>query len=248
MRATQFQSFLIKLSILYSFFKICFLVDMRYFFNKLTRASVDQINRNWAIELLNAVKATYKINDPQHTEFKTDRCYIIMSNHCSHLDIPVISLVFPKISLRMIAKKELFDLPFFGKSMHRSGYICIDRDNKKQAIKDLRIAEEKMRSGIVVWIAPEGTRSRSGKLQELKKGGFQLALHTNSIIIPVGIQGTAKILPPDTLDFSVNEHIEVNVGKAIDTLDYSKDQKDQLIQDVEKSIRKAAGQGEDSTC
>ncbi|MBU1927123.1 MAG: 1-acyl-sn-glycerol-3-phosphate acyltransferase [Gammaproteobacteria bacterium] len=93
-----------------------------------------------------------------------------------------------------------------------------------------------------IWMAPEGTRSRTGKIQSFKKGGFMLALKTNAVIIPVGIRGADKILPPKTSNIQLNQKIEIHIGKPIDTQKYLAAQRDQLMQDVEDSIREAAQQ------
>jgi 1-acyl-sn-glycerol-3-phosphate acyltransferase len=171
---------------------------------------------------------------------KPGRPHIIMANHRSYYDIPLSFISLPG-SIRMLTKKELFKVPIWGKGMKAAEFISIDRNDLDQALKDLEEARKIMQSGIVLWVAPEGTRSRTGKLGDFKKGGFMLALQTGAIIIPVGIKGSETILPPDTFDFVLGCKIEVNIGEPIDTSLYNIEQKDVLMQNVRNAIEGLAG-------
>jgi len=196
----------------------------------------DKIVHSWARDLLRVMRAKVDVFDPHSFEFSSKRPYIIMSNHLSHFDIPLIYAAFPGASVRMIAKKELFRIPIFGWAMKSGGFVTIDRKNKRQALKDLAVAKEKMLAGIRVWIAPEGTRSRTGELGLFKKGGFKIAIDTEAIIIPVTIIGSNKILPAKTLDFSLNENVKIYIGKEIDTKDYRSQDIKKLMTVVENAI------------
>ncbi len=100
----------------------------------------------------------------------------------------------------------------------------------------MEAAKEKMKSGIMIYVAPEGTRSRDGKLGEFKKGGFLLAIQTESIIIPIGLRGTEGAMPPDTWDFSLGQKLEAHVGTPIDSANFSIDERDTLMQEVRTQI------------
>jgi 1-acyl-sn-glycerol-3-phosphate acyltransferase len=187
--------------------------------------------------ILQIVNADFDIVGADKIKFEEGRPYIIMSNHRSHYDIPLIFAAFPRQTVRMIAKKELFRIPVWGGAMRASGCISIDREDRHQAVKDLQNAKEKMLSGVIIWIAPEGTRSRTGKLGKFKKGGFKLAMQVGAKIIPVCIIGSEKILPPETLDFSVGEKIKIYIADPIDSANYEDAGK--LILDVESAVRRA---------
>jgi 1-acyl-sn-glycerol-3-phosphate acyltransferase len=203
--------------------------------NRMTRSTADMYIAEWARRMLKVVDL--KINPiefAQPINYQAQRCYIIMSNHSSHYDIPIIFQTLPG-SIRMMAKKELFKIPLFGRMLRENEFPSIDRENRKQAIKDLEVAEKIMRSGIVLWVAPEGTRSRHPSyLGTFKKGGFILALKSQAVIIPVGIRGSANILPSHTWNFSSGETVEVHVGNPIDTTRFT--DKDQLLEYVENEI------------
>jgi 1-acyl-sn-glycerol-3-phosphate acyltransferase len=122
----------------------------------------------------------------------------------------------------MIAKIELFSVPFFGRAMLEAGFIAIDRESRKAAMASLKKAKETMRSGVNVWIAPEGTRSRDGTLLPFKKGGFHLALDVGESVLPVTIQGTRFALPRGAGRSTRGAHVHVTVHPPIDVGPYGR--------------------------
>ena len=170
-------------------------------------------------------------------ELETGRSYILMSNHQSYYDIPLLYMTIPdKANLRMIAKKELYRIPLWGRGLKTAEFISIDRSDHEKSMESMEAAKEKMKSGIMIYVAPEGTRSRDGKLGEFKKGGFLLAIQTESIIIPIGLRGTEGAMPPDTWDFSLGQKLEAQVGTPIDTANFSIEERDTLMQEVRTQI------------
>ncbi|HLB58414.1 MAG TPA: lysophospholipid acyltransferase family protein [Gammaproteobacteria bacterium] len=204
------------------------------------RYSRDEINKlayEWGARVFYLAKAEFKIVDPYQITFQSDRNYIIMSNHLSLFDIPTIFRTFSdKLNLRMMGKAELFKVPVWGWAMKKTDFISVDRGNRKAATESLRLAKIKMDGGIALWIAPEGTRSRTGELLPFKKGGFMLAKQTDAIIVPVGIRGTNNVIPPDTLNLSFNKTVEVYIGKPVDTREYPLTERDRLIHDVRENM------------
>ena len=96
---------------------------------------------------------------------------IFISNHSGLHDILSLSAHLP-IQFRWVAKKSLFNVPFMGWHMSRSGYIAIDRDNLRRAAKSIIEAANVIRGGINAIAFPEGTRSRTGGLGEFHSGVF----------------------------------------------------------------------------
>jgi len=210
-------------------------------FFKNPRPCFDKMSRNFSRCVLKHAKVHYEILLQQPLKFDPKRFYIIMSNHESHYDIPLLFLCFSR-SIRMLTKKELFRIPLFGRAMTKNEFISIDRNSGEQALRDLERAKEKMKSGILLWVAPEGTRSRNGKIGPFKKGGFMVALQTGAIIIPVGIRGTYEILPPATWNFTLNQQAEVHIGQPIDASQFNLKQREELMQLVNRTIHQLAGQ------
>ncbi len=238
MKANKFQVYLIVFRSLFSILITSLHIIIRPIYRKWKRKEIDALSRKWAKKILDIVKVSYEVFNPYDIQLQLDHRYIIMSNHCSHYDIPLIFMTLDG-SIRMMSKKELFRVPIWGCAMKIAECLSIDRDNRKQAAQDLKIVKEKMQTGIIPWIAPEGTRSRTGKLQPFKKGGFMIARQTKAIIIPIGIRGSGKILPPKTLDFHIGERVEIYIGKPIDAASYPAKDKEALIKEVENQIRLA---------
>jgi 1-acyl-sn-glycerol-3-phosphate acyltransferase len=164
-------------------------------FDRMTVQKGNERLSRWARRLVEQAGVQLTVSGLEHVV--PGRPYVVMSNHQSHYDIPLLFRVFPG-TIRMVAKTELFRVPVFGGAMRAAGFIEIDRSNRTRAFASLRVARERLAEGISIWIAPEGTRSRTGELQPFKKGGFVLALETGLPIVPVAIVGSRDILPPHT--------------------------------------------------
>ncbi|MBC8259385.1 MAG: 1-acyl-sn-glycerol-3-phosphate acyltransferase [SAR324 cluster bacterium] len=203
----------------------------------LSRETANKMLHSWARQVLTLVQASYKVQNNTPLKLESGRSYILMSNHQSYYDIPLLYMSIPEgSSLRMIGKKELFRIPLWGRAMKTAEFISIDRSDHEKSMESMETAKDKMKSGVMIYVAPEGTRSRDAKLREFKKGGFMLAIQTESIIIPVGIRGTERIMPPDSWDFSLGQKIEAHVGTPIDAANYSEAERDILMQEVRKQI------------
>ena len=143
------------------------------------------------------------------------RAYVYMSNHQSHLDIPMLYATLPSPTIRMLGKKELFRIPLWGQALRAAEFIEVDRSNHVRAVKSIERAGELLRAGVSIWIAPEGTRSRDGRIGPLKKGGFHLALETGTPIVPVAIRGTIDILPRGSRVMQTGKTVEVTIGAPL---------------------------------
>ena len=201
----------------------------KYLFSKPTRPWVDKTIHHWTDQLLKEVRVQYKVFNPHKTQPIPGRAAILMCNHSSAYDIPLSFKAFPNHSIRMLAKSELSKIPILSKGMQAAEFPFIHRKNRFQAIKDLDKAQELMQSGILLWIAPEGTRSKNGKLAAFKKGAFITAIQSKALIIPMGIRGAFDILPAKTFQIHLDQHAELHIGEAIDASLYSLDNKEELI-------------------
>lgn len=209
---------------------------------KITRKWVDGMAQAWARRILNLVKVKCVVINLLHIEPKPGQATIIMCNHSSLYDIPLSFNAFPSHSIRMLAKKELSKIPLMGQGMVAAEFPFVDRHNRSQAILDLEAIQHLLKSGIIMWIAPEGTRSKDGKLAKFKKGGFITAIKSNAVIIPIGIRGANKILPARTLQLNLNQTAEIHIGQPVDASQYSLDEKDILIEKVFAEMKQLIGE------
>ena len=129
------------------------------------------------------------------------RPYVFMSNHLSHVDSPALALVIPQ-PLHWVFKKELARIPVFGWVLLACGQIMVDRSAPERSRATLAEALSGLSGNSSVMIYPEGTRSRDGALQPLKKGGFWMALQAGLPIVPVRVSGTREIVPAGTVAVS----------------------------------------------
>lgn len=175
-----------------------------------------------------------------------DEPLVLMSNHRSYYDIPTVFCAVPG-RIRMVAKKELFRVPLFGRAMLAAGFIKVDRGKRESAIESIKESEELLKQGVRVWIAPEGTRSHTGELGEFKSGGFHLALDAGVRILPIALEGTENVLSADSLSVQRGAKVRAKILPPIDAPAYGKERRKELTADVRAAIATALGQTVSST-
>jgi 1-acyl-sn-glycerol-3-phosphate acyltransferase len=148
-----------------------------------------------------------------------DQACVVIANHQSYLDIPAIWGYLP-LQFRILARRNLFYIPFLGWFLWRAGHIPVDRENARSAVANVKRAVDKLNSGCSIVIFPEGTRSDDGALQEFKGGGFKIALKAGVPIVPVTIIGTARVLKKNSLVFHPGR-VEVIVDPPLQTTEYN---------------------------
>lgn len=193
----------------------------------------------WAHELLRLAGATIEVRGREHVP--EGEAFLVMSNHRSFYDIPAIFCAVPG-RLRMVAKKELFRVPVFGRAMTASGFVKIDRQARHSAIESLERSRKLLEGGVRVWIAPEGTRSYDGRLGPFKSGGFYLALDAGVRILPVAIEGTEKVIDRTSLVVHRGAHVEATILPPVDAPSYGHERRKELIEVVRTRIAEALGQ------
>jgi 1-acyl-sn-glycerol-3-phosphate acyltransferase len=160
--------------------------------------------------------------DLQSAENLPEPPFLLMANHSSALDITVLLAALP-FSFKFIAKRELFSIPFFGWAIKRAGYISIDRENPKEALKAIEEAVRSIKGGTPVLIFPEGTRGAKGAtdrdegLQPFMKGAFSLASRAGVPVVPLAIIGSYALQPSGSILSPPKEQgrVIVRVGKPI---------------------------------
>lgn len=179
---------------------------------QLTRGAIDDRAR-WfgqrVVELLDIQL------DAAGAELVPDRAVVYMSNHQSHMDIPVLYATLPSPTIRMLAKAELFRIPLWGRGLRAAEFVEVDRGDHARAVESIEHAARLLRDGVSIYLAPEGTRSRDGRIGPLKKGGFHLAIGTDAPIVPVAIRGTIGILPRGGKAMQTGQRVRVRIGAPI---------------------------------
>jgi 1-acyl-sn-glycerol-3-phosphate acyltransferase len=159
---------------------------------------------------------------------------IFMANHQSDFDVLIVLAHLPG-QFRWIVKKELFQIPIFGRAMQGAGYIEIDRENREKAMMSIDKAAMKIREGKSVMSFPEGTRSKDGKIKPFKQGMFYLAIRSGVPIVPITIIGAGEIMPKRSLHIKPGR-ITLIIDKPIDVSGYSIENRQELVDKVQNVI------------
>jgi 1-acyl-sn-glycerol-3-phosphate acyltransferase len=168
--------------------------------------------------------------------------FVLMSNHQSLYDVPVVYQALDR-RIRMVAKKELFRVPLWGRAMQRAGFIALDRANRDRSRETLLASADVLHAGTSIWIAPEGTRSKTGELGEFRKGGFHLALQSGCRILPISITGTRAVLPAKSAHVTDGCNVRVVLHPPIAPRDFGDERRDELIAAVRAAIASGLSTG-----
>jgi 1-acyl-sn-glycerol-3-phosphate acyltransferase len=136
---------------------------------------------------------------------------IIICNHLSYLDPILLISLLPR--LRTIVKSTFFKVPFFGWLLKNTGYIPSAPSEMLGAamIKNLESIKEYLAAGGNLFVFPEGTRSRDGKLKPFNKGVFSIARYCDAPMALIFIKDTNKLFRPGSFSFNTHDLNEIRV-------------------------------------
>lgn len=160
-------------------------------------------------------------------------CYV--PNHASMLDIPV--LFGSGMWCGIVAKKELFKIPVLHGLLRTLHCVPIDRSSLREGFKAILEGTKKIESGYPMGIFPEGTRSKTGEMGEMKAGAFKMAIKAKAKIVPVAMANT-RFAFEGAENFRI-VHIYVKILPPIDTGKLSADELKDVHSVVENRIREA---------
>lgn len=166
----------------------------------------------WAITRLNP---NWNISIEGRTDLDIRHPYVVVSNHLSNADIPVISNL--PWEMKWIGKKELFDLPVVGWMLKLAGDIPVDRSKGKNKLSVFKRSSFYLARDVSVMFFPEGTRSRRGKVNRFAPGAFDLAIREGIPLLPLVVDGTQECLPKKNWRFHPNVYVKLKVLDPIET-------------------------------
>lgn len=138
--------------------------------------------------------------------------YLVVPNHTSNLDPPLVGVACKKYFIDFMAKQEMFDSPKIGWWTRLVNCIPVDRESKSPA--SLKIAIKRIRKGRVVCIFPEGTRSDDGSLKAAKRGVGFLISKAQVPVLPVYVDGSLVAFPRGG-KIKFGSPLTVYIGKPI---------------------------------
>lgn len=146
-----------------------------------------------------------------------DEAVLYVANHRSMVDIVLTYAKCPGLT-GYIAKKSVNKVPALRAWMKRLHCEFLDRDDIKQGMKVILSAIDKVKSGISIFIFPEGTRNRDKEdtttILPFKDGSFKIAQKSGCKIIPVAITGTNHIFE-DSFPWAKKGDVIIEYGKPI---------------------------------
>jgi 1-acyl-sn-glycerol-3-phosphate acyltransferase len=169
------------------------------------------------------------------------RAAVFMPNHQSNCDPPAVATILPPVLI--MAKKEFFRVPILGTAMRMRGFIPVDRTNREQAFAAVDRAVAALKSGQSFLAFPEGTRSRTGRLQPFKKGVFVMAIKAGAPIVPISVSGANKIMRRG--DFRIHPGpVRITIHDPVPTAGYAIAERAKIVIQVRRAIVKGLSSDE----
>ena len=142
------------------------------------------------------------------------------------------------------AKKEIVRVPFFGQAYWLSGHLLLDRGSREKAIASMaKVQALASKHDLSLWMWPEGTRSRSGRLKRMKKGFVHLAIATGLDIVPVVAHNAHMYWPGG--GFKVRPgRLQMEILPPISTKGWSPDTVDEHVDQVMAAFTAALGENQ----
>ena len=159
---------------------------------------------------------------------------VYAANHLSYMDTPVVLSKLP-FQFRILARHDLFKLPFIGWYLHRSGQIPVDSTSLRSTLASLNRGVKVLQAGMPLVIFPEGGRSSDGTLQPFLSGPAYMAIRAQVPIVPIALVGTHELMPMHTYHLHPRPLLLI-AGEPISTVGYTSKMADALSQQVFDSI------------
>ncbi len=152
-------------------------------------------------------------------ELPKDKPLIVVSNHQSMFDIPILHCAFAEHYPRFISKIELSKwIPSVSYNLRYGGNAIIDRNNPRQSVLEIqKLAERMSEQRFASVIFPEGTRAKDGKLKKFRTAGLATLMQkvSDAVVVPVAIDGAWKLAFYKGLPVPKGVRIKVSIAEPI---------------------------------
>ena len=155
-----------------------------------------------------------------------DEAVLFMANHRGYFDILSVYVTIPTL-VGFISKKAVTKIPSVGVWMKYINCLFLDRDDKREGLKTILQAIEKVKNGYSMFIMPEGSRSKTYEMLPFKKGSFKIAEKANCRIVPVAIANSAEVFEKQFPRIKSNTII-IEYGKPIDLPSMDKEERKKI--------------------
>lgn len=171
------------------------------------------IARAWANALL--LISLSRVTLIGRKKLRLDVAAVYASNHLSYYDTPVLFAKLP-FQFRILAKQQLWKVPFVGWYLQRSGQVPVDAKSGRSAIAGLLRGVKTLEQGLPLVIFPEGGRAAEGKMTSFQAGAAFMAIKAQVPLVPLALIGTYELLPIHVYHLTPRP-LKVVVGDAIST-------------------------------
>lgn len=165
---------------------------------------------------------------------------VFIFNHQSAIDMLITAKLLREDVIGVAKKEVKYQLPM-GPALTYTGAVFIDREHTGDPQRALQPAVDALHSGRSVVIAPEGTRSRDGRLGQFKNGAFHLAKQAGVPIVPIVIHNAQDALPYKSLIVRPAE-VRVLALEAIRTDDWMPSEIESKTREVRQLYLDTLGQ------
>jgi 1-acyl-sn-glycerol-3-phosphate acyltransferase len=202
-----------------------------------------RIARFWARSLVFAAGCSLTVRGQEN--LRKHPVAVYASNHTSYMDTPVVFAALP-FQFRILAKKELWPIAFIGWYLGRSGQIPIDTQNPRATLSSLGVGVKALRSGMPLFVFPEGGRTPNGELQNFLSGAAYLAIRAQVPLVPIALSGVYDLLPMHTRHLYSGE-LTLTAGEPISTTGMTVRQTDELTERLRSAIQELTAQPQASS-
>lgn len=190
------------------------------------------IARAWARMAVRVSLSRLKVKGEEN--LPETRVAVYAPNHTSYMDIPVVFAALP-FQFRILARKQLWQWPFIGWYLMRSGQMPIDTENPHATLTSLGGAVKALRAGMPLVVFPEGGRTADGELKPFLSGAAYLAIRAQVPLVPIALTGVYDLLPIHTHHFYPGE-LTMQIGKPIETKGMSVRQNGELTERLREAM------------
>jgi 1-acyl-sn-glycerol-3-phosphate acyltransferase len=188
----------------------------------------------WQLRLMLGTRIT--LNLPY--ELPTNCPLIVVSNHQSMYDIPLLGILFADRHPKYVSKIELAKgIPSISYNLRHGGSVCIDRKDARQSLPALKAFGEYLEAKHYAGcIFAEGTRSRDGQMKPFKPQGLSILLKAapSAAVIPVAIEGSWELARYNFKPIPLGVHVRCT---ALPPINRTGKTNEQIIHEAEQAIR-----------
>jgi 1-acyl-sn-glycerol-3-phosphate acyltransferase len=189
--------------------------------------------RVWAPGILR-IGGNLKLRVEGRERLDPSRACFFAANHQSWVDIPALFVALP-VPVLFLAKRELARVPFLGRFISAMGMVFVDRADRREAVRTVSQAVERLREGRSILSFPEGTRSPDGRVQRFKTATFAAAVEAGVPVVPVALEGAARVLPRSGFRPRPGL-IRVAIGEPIPTAGLAREDRAELARRAQEAV------------